>query len=324
MRSDLEQVLKPRALNKYRDTSEVLKAPLSALSILSESQVRRLRAAKIATVGDLVADRDNLKSSRDLPQALLISADLWDILFCALFGSPSDAGPTCAWAPLFGRAPLDYYINLSNHPFHTRFGPVFYRGRLDGTARVLVIGQDPATDETLAQRVFVGQAGQIAQNYLTRLGLTRSYLMFNTFLFGGQSGSLTQELATDPTIMAYRNRLFDKAKATCPLVCILAFGAYAQTSADNWPGRGSLPVIKLTHPTAPSGVAANWNTRYAAAQSAIVTPDSGGAFDPTPYSTTGPMPTTDVPRRDLPFGLPTWHGTGGVTRSQRVSGSFET
>jgi uncharacterized protein (DUF427 family) len=35
------------------------------------------------------------------------------------------------------------------------WGPVFHRGRLDGTARVLVIGQDPAAHEAVARRIPV-------------------------------------------------------------------------------------------------------------------------------------------------------------------------
>ena len=31
--------------------------------------------------------------------------------------------------------------------FRVEWGPIFHRGRLDGTARVLVIGQDPAVHE---------------------------------------------------------------------------------------------------------------------------------------------------------------------------------
>ena len=81
---------------------------------------------------------------------------------------------------------------------------------------MLIIGQDPSSDETLAGRIFVGTAGQIAQNLLTRLGLTRSYLMFNTFLFGVQSSSITPTLESDSTIVNYRNSLFDQAKATNP------------------------------------------------------------------------------------------------------------
>jgi uracil-DNA glycosylase len=45
---------------------------------------------------------------------------------------------------------------------------------LDGTAKVLVIGQDPATDENVARRILVGDAGRRAQGLLTKLALARS------------------------------------------------------------------------------------------------------------------------------------------------------
>lgn len=235
-----------------------------------------------------------------------------------------DPGPPLAWAAVFATAPIATYVNAPGAPFHTRFGPVFYRGRLDGKAKVLVIGQDPSTDETLAGRILVGQAGQITQRFLAKLGLTRSYLMFNTFLFGGQSSGLTSALVLDPDITTFRNKLFDKAKAANQLTAVLAFGAKAHDSVDAWPGKGSLTVIKLTHPTAQSGVAANWNSKLAAA-SAVVTPDPDGTVDLTPFDTAAQdMPTTDIPRYDLPFGAPPWHGTGGRTSSQRISGAFET
>ncbi len=44
--------------------------------------------------------------------------------------------------------------------FRVEWGPVFHRGRLDGSARVLVLGQDPAQHETVARRILVGAAGQ--------------------------------------------------------------------------------------------------------------------------------------------------------------------
>lgn len=315
MQNDLQEILKPEVVKEYRNKSlsELLNAPLNVLNFLSDDQITKLKERRISTVGDLVAHQE-------VPAK--INPAFLEKLICILSYPQHDPGPNCAWERLFQTAPQDAYINFPQHPFHTRFGPVFYRGRLDGTARVLVIGQDPSTDEILAERVFVGQAGQIAQNFLTRLGLTRSYLMFNTFLFGVQSTSLTPATVTDANIMAYRNKLFDRAAATNTLTAIIAFGTHANTSATNWPGRGSLPIVHLTHPTAPSGVAANWNSHFAAAHGAIA-PDSDGHVDSTPYSTTATMPNTDIPRRDLPFGLPSWHGTGGTTRSQRVSGNFE-
>ena len=38
--------------------------------------------------------------------------------------------------------------------FRLEWGPVFHRGRLDGTARVLVLGQDPGAHESIARRTW--------------------------------------------------------------------------------------------------------------------------------------------------------------------------
>jgi uracil-DNA glycosylase len=317
MQSDIRKLLKPEAIRKFRDKSQLLNAPLSVFNFVSDDQVKKLNAAKITTVRDLSTLRDASQIGVAIDQASL------ETLICALFYPQHDPGPNCRWERLFQSAPLDRYITFPGTPFHTHFGPVFYRGRLDGTARVLVIGQDPSSDETLAGRIFVGTAGQLAQNLLTRLGLTRSYLMFNTFLFGVQSSSITPALTSDSTIVNYRNSLFDRAKATNSLTCIVTFGTHAATTAANWPGKGTLPVVNFMHPTAPSGVAANWNSHFAAAHGAIVA-DGDGTVNSTPYSTTAPLPSTDIPRRDLPFGLPAFHGAGGATRSFRVSTAFET
>ena len=72
----------------------------------------------------------------------------------------------------------------SSGRFRTEFGPVYYRGRLNSSVKLLVVGQDPSTDEILAQRNLVGSAGQRVQKLLSKIGITKSYVMFNTFLYG--------------------------------------------------------------------------------------------------------------------------------------------
>jgi hypothetical protein len=57
--------------------------------------------------------------------------------------------------------------------FRIEWGPIFHRGRLDSTAQVLVIGQDPAVEETVTRRILVGLAGQRTQGLLGKLGLSR-------------------------------------------------------------------------------------------------------------------------------------------------------
>lgn len=67
--------------------------------------------------------------------------------------------------------------------FRTEWGPVFHRGRLDGSARVLVIGQDPAAHETIARRVLCGHAGHRVQGFLHKAGIDRSYVIINAFAY---------------------------------------------------------------------------------------------------------------------------------------------
>jgi uracil-DNA glycosylase len=318
MHKNLLDFLQPAVRSRLADrpATEWLSVPIAQVEGLPAETRRLLHDRHVGTLGDL--------RKLDLTDARFkLSPAFIEIILCLLFYPQHDPGPDCAWERLFHSAPLAYYAGLAGNPFHTHFGPVFYRGRLDGSARVLVVGQDPATDETLAGRAFVGQAGQLAQNFLAKLGITRSYLMFNTFLFGVQSGEITDALAADATIQGYRNQLFDRAKATNALSLVLAFGSWAHKSVQNWPGLGGIPYVHVTHPTAPSGVAANWNSNLAAAISHVA-PDFDGHPDATPYPASAPIPSTDIPRRDLPFGLPSWHGAGGGTRSERVSTAFET
>src|SRR3954465_15021614 len=67
--------------------------------------------------------------------------------------------------------------------FRTEWGPVFHRGRLDGSARVLVIGQDPGQQENVLRRILSGEAGRRVQGLLAKLGITRSYVMVNALLY---------------------------------------------------------------------------------------------------------------------------------------------
>ena len=56
--------------------------------------------------------------------------------------------------------------------FRVEWGPLFHRGRLDGTARLLVIGQDPAQSEAVVRRILVGEAGHRTQGLMAKLGST--------------------------------------------------------------------------------------------------------------------------------------------------------
>ena len=232
-----------------------------------------------------------------------------------------DKGPTATWAQKFFDAPRQHYISHPSGRFRTEFGPVYYRGRLTSGVKLLIVGQDPSTDEILAQRNLVGSAGQRVQRLLNKIGITKSYVMFNTFLYGikGQMDAVMNAVALEPNILNYRNSLFDKTAAASALQAIISFGNGADLAVTNWPGRpAGIPSFQLTHPSAPDNIVLpNWNSHLNALHAAV-TPDSAALVDTTPYGATfGVNDSADIPREDLSFGLADWHGTGGATRSQR-------
>ena len=159
--------------------------------------------------------------------------------------------------------------------FRTEWGPIFHRGRLDGSARVLVLGQDPAAHESIARRILIGEAGQRTQGLLARLGITASYVMVNTFLYSvyGQAGG--ERHAHDPAIAAYRNAWLDTLVANNSFEAIVTLGGLAETAFQTWkatPNGQSQTTVQaaLTHPTYPESAAASGRTTLAAATAAML------------------------------------------------------
>lgn len=209
--------------------------------------------------------------------------------------------------------------------FRIEWGPVFHRGRLDGSARVLVIGQDPATHEAICRRILVGEAGQRLQGLLAKIGITRSYVLVNTFLYSvyGQGGGSRH--VGDPGIIAYRNRWLDTLARRNQLQAIVTLGQLADRAYAAWrstpTGTACSAVhVNVIHPTYPESASASgvitkaaafkklcgsWNTALGVLRP-VVTADGPGAL-PARYGDT--LTDNDhavIPAEDLPAGLPAW------------------
>ena len=209
--------------------------------------------------------------------------------------------------------------------FRVEWGPVFHRGRLDGSARVVVIGQDPAQHEAITRRILVGAAGQRTQGFLAKLGIEVSYVMVNAFLYSvyGQGGGERHD--DDPAIAAYRHRWLDALLVDTGVEAVVALGRLADRAFQAWKatpaGQGvEVAYQRITHPTAPESSARgdeaayeraveamlrNWNQALERLRPAIRSPDVhrdlvlyGAALQPTDYAA--------IPERDLPAGLPAW------------------
>jgi uracil-DNA glycosylase len=209
--------------------------------------------------------------------------------------------------------------------FRVEWGPIFHRGRLDGSARVLVIGQDPAQHEVITRRILVGTAGQRTQGFLERVGITRSYVMVNTFLYSvyGQGGGNAHQ--HDAAIAAYRNRWLDALHTHNDFDAVITLGTLAAGAFTAWTATPTGKTFSahhapITHPTYPESASASGSISYAQAVSQLLAnwngalPGLGKAVthvdEPaslTPYGTTFHAGDySPIPEMDLPAGLPAW------------------
>lgn len=268
-------------------------------------------------------DRDHLRQAFGIDTVAELATDSHVRAAAAVTAAASgvpgfDPGPPADWEARFAAAPLATY-EARPDLFRLDFGPVYYRGRLDGTARLLVVGQDPSVNELLAHRAFVGQSGQRLQGFLAKLGLTRSYVMLNTFLYSifGQFGGDNAVLSRSDPILAWRNSTFDAVAAANPIQAVLSVGTGARDALDRWPGAADRPRVHILHPAFPDTgrLLADWNAALESLR-AHVGPDDGAAPGPPYGDDFVPDDVVPIPRGDLPFGLPAWHGRSDHARRQ--------
>jgi uracil DNA glycosylase superfamily protein len=209
--------------------------------------------------------------------------------------------------------------------FRVEWGPIFHRGRLDGSARLLVIGQDPAESETVVRRILVGEAGHRTQGLMAKLGFTRSYLLINTFLYSvyGQGGGTRHK--DDTKLVAYRNQWLDAIFAGSQPEAVLALGQLADDAWQKWKktttGKAHSPAYQhVTHPTQPESssggdrtklkaaikaMLANWNQALEQLHPQIEHADVPGPR--VPYGTSfAAGERVEIPEFDVPAGVPDW------------------
>jgi hypothetical protein len=269
-----------------------------------------------------------------------------------------DPGPQGAWKDFFDSVP-DYKkvlkaagIDPSGKMFWYHFGPVFYRGRLDGTARVMVIASDPGPEECLpfVRHPMVGDAGQRVQGFLAKLGLDKSYVLVNAYAYAMRpswveknfgKAIITEDFSlVDPPIeltdeqldevakiTKWRNEFFTKVARAGQLQAIVPMGGNAWPAYRSWMASLSskdplrkIPVVRVGHPSAVDRDPGSARPDYALQEyqkavtrlRTIVTPDV------TPTRNYGAYLTENdyarVPRRDLPKEAPLAVGNGTGTR----------
>ena len=158
------------------------------------------------------------------------------------------------------------------------WGPIFYRGRLDRSARLLCIASDPGPTERIAGRTLVGDAGQRVQGFLSKLGLTRSYACVNAYAYALlPSRSMSAiPILSEPEQLSWRNELFSMIIGP-ELQAIVTFGLQARIAVEQWTTAPPVMIKKVPHPS--SRDAAKLITEWRAAVAelrTVVTPDPDG------------------------------------------------
>jgi uracil-DNA glycosylase len=217
--------------------------------------------------------------------------------------------------------------------FRIEWGPIFHRGRLDGSARVLVLGQDPAQHETVVRRILVGEAGRRVQGLLKKLGIVRSYVLVNTFLYSVY-GSVNARTRKNPDLIAYRNRWLSALVRGGKIEAAIALGRAADEAWQLWrkddpANAADVAYAAVIHPTQPESSSGGNRTKLAAATRALLrnwnealralSPSIEHPDEPTELSLYGDAwadgDRVEIPASDFPAGLPTWmHEQDGWAR----------
>jgi hypothetical protein len=211
----------------------------------------------------------------------------------------------------------------------------------------MVVGQEGAQDESLAHRSFTGGTGARMQHLLRFLGLDRSYLFVNSFVYPifGQYTLDLRTLAQDPRspIVSHRHLIYDKAVVDGDVRLVIAVGRAAKESVATWikshggtaqpeslhtASMGNLPnrvrAVGVLHPGgASSGSTSAIKADFARAIGRIrgwlqddpswLPVDPGMTRNlsaPFPYSSAA------IPFRDFPFGTCPRLGRGGTSSNR--------
>ncbi len=227
--------------------------------------------------------------------------------------------------------------------FRVEWGPIFHRGRLDGSARVVVVGQDPGQHESVAHRILIGEAGQRVQGFLAKLGIERSYAMVNAYLYSVYGQNAGELHANDDAIAEYRNRWLDALVPNPQVEAVISFGHLGRTAVERWAETATGKTAKfhfehLTHPTMPDASSKGDQALWAEAMTKMLKEYNAalgrlheqlGPRDvERPLELYGdgltPGDHAKIPSADLPVGAPAWWSSL-TTWAERVAvGTFST
>jgi hypothetical protein len=179
----------------------------------------------------------------------------------------------------------------------------------------------------------VGEAGRRVQGLLAKLGIVRSYVFVNTYLYSVY-GSVRARTRRNPALVDYRSRWLDALLVDSDVEVVIALGTAADGAWQTWratPAGQSVDVAyaAVTHPTQPESssrndraklaaattrMLQNWNAALQSLSPHVLHPDV--AIPLVPYGDAwADGDRVAIPEADFPAGLPAWmHENDGWAR----------
>jgi hypothetical protein len=227
--------------------------------------------------------------------------------------------------------------------FRVEWGPIFHRGRLDGSAKLVLVGQDPGQHESIAHRILVGEAGQRVQGFLAKLGIERSYAMVNAYLYSVYGQSAGEQHAGDDAIAGYRNKWLDALIAGTGVDAVISFGHLGREAFERWQQtpagqQSSVQFEHLTHPTMPDAASKGdkakradamkkmlkeWNAALKRLDQKLGERDTDVQLELYGDDLL-PGDRAAIPSRDLPAGAPPWWSSLKTWADRVAVGNFAT
>jgi hypothetical protein len=120
---------------------------------------------------------------------------------------------------------------------------------------VLCIDQDPAQNEAIVRRILMGVAGHRVQGFLAKLGIDRSYVMINAFLYSVYNQGRAAPHINDGAVAGYRNDWFSALLSPGSVEAVISFGSLADAAWREFTKSSdvaaALPYGHVPHPTSP-------------------------------------------------------------------------
>jgi uracil-DNA glycosylase len=183
-------------------------------------------------------------------------------------------------------------------------GPI-YRGR-PRDATLILLADQRSHDDLFTCRALTGEAGQHLTRFLDAAGVDESYVIFRVLPIDTMdlTASVRNALVDDAQVRkVYRTILATAAGANARRKVLLAVGPMAKRMvADVAPAH--LPLVEMKA-WGQTGAAADWQGALDTLSGLIYGKDRSSPsfqFDPG---------RGQIPRHDLPYGLPRWQGTSG-------------